>query len=88
LTEQFREWSDQKVKGYTAAHYQTCVEERARDKRPLSKSIGWVRGLNAKKVIMKKSIEVEANLTADDGVLSILLGWGSRKSTTALNPGS
>ncbi len=72
LTEQFKEWSDQKVKGHTSADYQTWVDERARDKRLLSKSIRWGRGLNAKKVVMTKSVEVENDLTAEDDVLPIL----------------
>jgi hypothetical protein len=74
LTEQFKEWSDQNAKGYTSVKYQTWVDERAIDKRLLSKSIGWGRGPNAKKVMMTKSAEVETNLTVEVVILPILPG--------------
>jgi hypothetical protein len=74
LTEQFKEWSDQKAKGYTTANYHTWVDERARDKCLLAKSIGWGKRLSAKKVMISKSAEVENNLTAADGILPILAG--------------
>ncbi len=74
MSKQFKEWSDQKAKGHTTSNYQTWVEERARDKRLLAKSIGWSRGIGPKKVVMTKDAEDEVNLTAANGITPILIG--------------
>ena len=86
MTEQFREWSDQKAKGYTTSDYQTWVKERARDKRLLAKSIGWGRGVGPKKVVMTKSAEDEVNLTAADGITPILIGTTEALPLRAAEP--
>ena len=72
--DRYRAWHEARTKGTTKSTFHEWTEDGKRDRRLLAKSTGWGTGLNTRKVVMGLNTESMVNITAESGIIPIVMG--------------